>query len=153
MDLDRMTDEQLGRVMRLALRGSLHDRLVAVKHDLADVRADQEAEDDRRYNEEHKNRHLLVSKGYSAGGIIIPALDARDVVLDEVVPANVRSPYNKARFRLGMKELLSTDITWRQLFIEHISLKAQVTGKGNLAVDIDGEDVAAPARTKKEARR
>jgi len=153
MDLDRMTDEQLGRVMRLALRGSIHDRLVAVKHDIADVRADQEAERNRRYNEDRKKRHLLVSKGFSAGGVIIPLLDVRDVILDEIAPANVRSPYNRARFRLGMKELLDPETTtWRALFIEHIALRARIAGKGNLAVDIDGEDMAAPTQ-KQEARR
>lgn len=58
--------------------------------------------------------------------LTVPALVLGDVSLDTIVPSSMRSPYNKARYRLEhVEEVLSKDTTYRALAIEHARL-AQV---------------------------
>lgn len=139
-DLDKLTDEQLGKGVRLLLRGAIHDRIVADKQALADVMEAEAAEAAERFQSDKAKRHLLVHKGYSLAGVVIPKFDASGEVLDEVVPANVRVPYNRALHRMG-EPLLDPEVTWRALLVVHIVWQQFViNNRSNIQVDLDPDE-------------
>lgn len=126
MNLDEMSDEELGRTMKVLLRGQIHDRLVVTRKDLTAVIAAENSERDRLLTLERAKRPLFAHKGFSLAGVIVPAIDARDETLDSVVPANVRVPYNQALHRLG-RDLLDPESTWRDVLKLHIAMLAEAT--------------------------
>lgn len=122
-DLNDLTDAEIGRIVRVALMAQRSKRIEVGRADVADVEEFEAERAAALLNDERKKRDLLAIKGFLANGYAVPALDARQEPLDEVVSAPVRQTYNRARVALGEKELLDPETTtWRVIVTEHIRL-------------------------------
>lgn len=86
--------------------------------------------------------------------LTIPALEVGEQSIDTLVPPKVRSPYNKARFRLDAKPLVldGETVTYRLLMAEHERIAGLVKAKGGSKQATIGGAVADEKATKAEAK-
>ncbi len=139
MNIDSIPDARLGAVVRGVLRARKSVRAAAIKADEKEVAQYAQERDAVLAEQAKKERPALFIKGYIVRGvksITIPALDCRDVILDEIATAVARSPYNKARFTLGMPILDPETTTWRALMVEHIEMRERIN-RPAIAAELD----------------
>lgn len=124
--LSNLTDATLGRMVRAGLlaihldgqQGRIEQaRQVAQKRQERDV-----ALLARQRQEMDEQPGLFALGAVQIKDVLVPALDVREKVLGEVVPGVVRSPYNRARHRLGEGLLDPETTTWEVLRVEHLRL-------------------------------
>ncbi len=144
VNLSSLSDAELGRMMRAALLSVVVDELPPAMAEVlgkrkADALDRQALLDDERAERRDNPSYLL--PGFTVGSIVVPDLDLTDKSMGEVVPAKVRSAYNRARYQLGTKEVLDRELTtWQMLAAEHTRLAAHDGAKA-----IASQPVAAPA--------
>lgn len=148
INVSNLTDAELGRMMRAALLSVRVDQAEAARSTVAAARADQAADRQALLAQEQSERRVdpaFLLPGFNVGDLEIATLDLRDKALGEVVPSKVRSPYNKARFRLGVKEVLDPETTcWRELGVAHKQLaQLAISRPGYTGTKLD--EVSAPA--------
>lgn len=131
--LSHLSDAELGSMVRTAIvnvtaaemPGAITKVLTARDEQATDVIALHKAE-----QAERRCDPAFVLRGFTIGQEIkvhIPLLDLRDKPLGETVPAAVRSPYNKARYRVGINSVLDPEVTtWRDLAEQHRALALHV---------------------------
>lgn len=128
--LSHLSDGELGRMMRAALLTLVVDELPDALAEVLGRRNEAQADREALLAQEQAERQIdpsLRKAGFVVGTLTVPDLDLRDVTLGEVAPAKARSAYNRARYRLGMKEVLDPETTtWSDLAAEHVRLAAMV---------------------------
>jgi hypothetical protein len=130
IDLDRLTDAEIGRMVRASLTAQRMARIEIGRADVADVAEFVAERNATLLDDDRKKRHLLTHKGFLANGYAVPALDASQEILDALVSDAVRQTYNRARVSLGEKQLLDPETTtWRVIVTEHIRLSELARAK------------------------
>lgn len=143
IDLSQLNDTELGRIVRASMSAQALTRITMRSGALADVAEHAADEKEALKVEAVKERKKLALKGFLVGPTkyVVPALNAKDELLDSLVPANVLSPYNRARHSLGENHLIDPeDATWRFLVAEHVRLAAKAQAAPvQIAVDLDAK--------------
>jgi hypothetical protein len=119
--LSQLSDAELGRMMRSGLLTLVVEQLPEARAKLTQAKAEQEANTAALRESERVERAGYLLPGFTIRDVEVPELDLRasDLSLTEIAPAKIRSPYNRARFRLGLTEPLATEATWQMLATEH----------------------------------
>lgn len=131
INLDEFSDAELGSLFRSRMQATLASKIeegrvlvnaqreVAAMGDRAGLAADQE----------RRKGHVL--PGFVVAGVTVPPLDLSDVTsLDESPSSAMRSPYNKARFRMLKQDALDPEeTTYRTLEAEHLRLSVLAAQK------------------------
>ena len=136
MNLSTISDAELGRLVRASLTVSRANNAPAARAEAKAILAEIAGEQDRI-----KGVTGEVLAGFTVGTQDIPTLDMSSAGLDEVAPSKIRSPYNKARYRLGTTELLDQELTWAGLAVEHKRLAKLAAIKAEPKPPIDGRGV------------
>lgn len=124
--LSDLTDGVLGRLVRaglIAVHLDGQERRITEARAIAQQRQQRDLairQDRREYVHEHTD--LLVQPEVQIRDVLVPALDVREKVLGEVAPSAARSPYNRARHRIGDGLLDAETTTWQTLLAEHMRL-------------------------------
>lgn len=122
VNISKMSDHALGAMVRRSMESSAAQRIEVAAVDHSDAAAMIEARHEEALRFEREGRKHLFVKGFIVQGeIAVPALDAREVGLDEAVPPALLGTYNRARAGLGM-ERLSEVTTFRALVSAHVSM-------------------------------
>lgn len=174
MDLDNLSDAELGAVVRQQMKATKVEQVKAAKPVVEAERKVKEKKEKKGVKASRVERRKVLA-GFMVGTTLeIPDLDLSEVAsLDEAPSAKERSPYNKARFRLTKEAPLDPEeTTYRTLAEEHERLRkteAERVGKAKEAKpkkvtaivadvqDVDKAKVKALAKvlgiSKKEARK
>jgi hypothetical protein len=171
MDLDNMSDAELGAIVRQQMKDAKVPTVVENKPKVEKARKQKAAAEKAEVAKEQVARKDRIFPGFEVGNLEVPTLDLSEIVsLDEAPSAVQRSPYNKARFRLTKESPLDPEeTTYRTLMEEHQRLatlaqekpvKAAKPKVEAIAVDVKPDDsakVAALAKvlgiSKKQARK
>lgn len=140
MDLDNLTDAELGAHVRLTMQQRKAETIPAKRKKAKKVQENAEAKAQAGIKQQQAERKGLVLAEFAVGTLIVPALDLSDVTnLNEMVSTTLRSPYNKARFRLAGEPPLwapkdedkdgYTPTTYQTLMDEHARLMALAADK------------------------
>lgn len=152
MDLDNMTDAELGALVRSQMKATLAEQTTAAKIVVEAERAEQAAKTDEAIAAEQVERPERILQGFTlrtkSGAKDVPTLDLSDVtwvaLLDEVPSAKERSPYNKALSGIGEPILDKETTTYADLMKVHERLwkmaRKQAKGKGKAKV-VEAEPV------------
>jgi hypothetical protein len=123
VNISTMSDHDLGALVRRSMESSAAQRLEVAAVDHSDAAAMIEARHEEALRFEREGRKHLFIKGFIVKGkAVVPALDAREVGLDEAVPPVLLDTYNRARAGLGM-ERLSEMTTFRALVSAHVTME------------------------------
>lgn len=148
MDLTKIGDNEIGRMVRMAVTHKAQKRAAAETADRKIVAAFAREQDALLTAKDKVERPKRKAKGFLiAGKMAVPALDCSDVVLDEVAHDVARAIYNKARWCLGEKVLLDAEsTTWRDLLVDHVRLSALALSKVEAPMVAATLDEAAKAK-------
>lgn len=147
MDLDNMSDAELGATVRQQMKAAKVETIKAAKPVIEEERRQEAKKDKKAKKKEQKARPQRVLDGFMVGTTLeIPTLDLSDVPsLDEAPSAKERSPYNKARFRLTKEGPLDPEeTTYRVLMSEHLRLQG---------IESERKVEAKPAKTEKPTKK
>lgn len=147
VNLDTLSDAETGKRVKAAARAQIAETLPAKRKKAQAKKAKAGKAEAKAHKREKVERATLDLPEFTVKGYTVPALDVSEVSsLDEVVSAQDRSIYNKARYRVpgATKETLSKDATWRDLVAEH-----QVLHQLALAAPAEKAKPAKPAKASK----
>lgn len=155
MDLDNMTDAELGALVRSQMKATIAEQVVAARPEVeaerkqraeaavADVKVEQAEQPTRMY----AGFRLKTDKGEK----IIPVLDVTNVsTLQEMPASEFRSPYNKALSALGEPILDAEVATWGDLIEVHQRLAEH---DQRLVMDAGDEVTKAKKKKPKKAKK
>jgi hypothetical protein len=150
IDLDNMTDAELGAMVRKQMKATLATKVAEAKPVVEAERAEAEVAKKVDVAEEQAQRPGRIYPGFTLktkGGVKeVPALDLTDLsTLDEMPDAKTRSPYNKALSGLGEPILEKDGTTYATL----VELHERLAGE---AVAVPVEVVVAKAETTEKAK-
>lgn len=146
-DLDSIPDAEFGAVVKSIIRRRAAGEMVSAREEALAALSERITEQQAGITAEQVRRHGHVLPPFMVGtSLEVPALDLSDVAnLDETPSSVMRSPYNKARFRLKAGETLDPETTtYRVLEQEHQRL-AVLAEAHNARAALDKED-AKPAK-------
>lgn len=129
ISLATMTDAEIGAIVRAGMEAAVAEVVPASR-----TKAQKKAKKDRKAEKVAMEEARVVRQGSTplaeivvGTTLTVPALDLSEVTsLDETMPGTMRSPYNKARYRLEQSPALDKDTTFAQLAVEHLRLAAIV---------------------------
>lgn len=140
MDLSGMSDAELGAILRADMLARAAADLPAKRKKAKDKQAKAEAKTAKGIKQRQSERKGMVLEAFMVGTLEVPTLDLTEVEdLNEMVSTTLRSPYNKARFRLaGERPLWApkdededgyVPTTYQTLIDEHARLMALAEAK------------------------
>lgn len=124
IDIDTIPDAELGALLKKTMRAEIAEALPVLRAEALRIDLEAAKVDDKQAEADRKaNRKVLGA--FTVGDLEVPALDLRDLTdLNEVAPAVIRSPYNKARKRLTQEGPLDKETTtYGRLAAEHKILR------------------------------
>lgn len=130
-DIDSISDAELGALVRQRVKAVRAGEIIAASPQVEAQRAKHEVEETLAIADRQAERVGQVHTAFKVGDLVVPALDLTQVTdLNEVVDGVTRSPYNKARHRLKLVDLLDAETTTYAVLAEqHEHLRTLVTGK------------------------
>lgn len=136
-DLDNLTDAELGALVRKQMKAMKGEEIIEKAPEVEAERQEHEAEQVKQVKAEQEARKERILLGFTVGNCEVPDLDLTNVSsLDEAPDAKTRSPYNRCRYRLGIKETLDPEVTtYRFLMEEHERLAALASEKASKPVE------------------
>lgn len=138
-DLNKLSDAELGQ-LAVALGAILKERMHARAEDVIKPAREEavkaKKKDGKKKDKEHKAARKAMATApvlpeiVVSSSLTVPALDLSDVTsLDETISPAVRSPYNKAVYRLKLRESLDKDTTYREVAVIHQQVADKVAEK------------------------
>jgi len=123
VDLSKLTDAELGRMVRQGLISVVMDTAEANRNAAIAAKAAKEKEAQAlRTAERERHQGAKPLAGFTIDTVTVPELDVASLDLNATTTTKQRSPYNQARHRLGEVALDPEFTLGSDLIVEHLRL-------------------------------
>lgn len=131
-DLDNLSDAELGKIVRERMLLLREQQVIPAVAEAKVKKAKKDKAEAKAHKAEHANRAATkpLTEIVVSSTLTIPALELSEVDLNTAPSGKERSPYNKARYRLKLGELLDPETcTYATLAECHVEIAAAVAAK------------------------